>query len=205
MGTIIFLPCDLDLGVFNLFLENFNLANNFWTVSARGLIFHTSIPCVNILTLWPWSWSLTLFCNFYIGNNFWTVGARAFVFHMSFAWDKTFQLVPTILTLWTWTLTYFFKALSLRITFEQWDLEFWFFSWIQKIVTLTLEFDLLFGNFNFVNTCNIWIVRAKAFIFHMSNLSIRTFPWVPTFLTLWPWPWSLTYILNTLILLIKFE
>ena len=28
----------------DLFFENFNLANNFWTVSARALIFHISIP-----------------------------------------------------------------------------------------------------------------------------------------------------------------
>ena len=32
------------------------------------------------------------------------------------------------------------------------------------MVTLTLEFDLLYENFNFVN--NIWIVSAKALIFH---------------------------------------
>ena len=44
---------------------NFNLANNFWTVSARALIFHMSILCNKtfpwiplFFTLWPWSWSL---------------------------------------------------------------------------------------------------------------------------------------------------
>ena len=42
------------------FLENFNRAYNFWTVSARALIFHMSIPCDKtfqwvpiFLTLWP--------------------------------------------------------------------------------------------------------------------------------------------------------
>ena len=55
---------------------NFNLAtyNNFWTVSARALIFH-------IFTLWPWPWSLThFFENFNFANNFWTVSARALMF-----------------------------------------------------------------------------------------------------------------------------
>ena len=53
-------------------LWNFNLAtcNNFWTVSARALIFHTSIPCdktfpwvpvLLFLTLWQWPWSLAYF------------------------------------------------------------------------------------------------------------------------------------------------
>ena len=31
--------------------KNFNLANNLWTVSARALIFHMSIPCDKIF---PW-------------------------------------------------------------------------------------------------------------------------------------------------------
>ena len=49
-------------------LWNFNLANNFWTVSSRALIFHRNIPCDKtfllvplLLTLWPWPWSLTHF------------------------------------------------------------------------------------------------------------------------------------------------
>ena len=47
---------------------NLNIANNFWTVNARALIFHMSIPCDKIVplvplfyTLWPWPWSLTHF------------------------------------------------------------------------------------------------------------------------------------------------
>ena len=67
------------------FLENLYLDNNFWTVSSRALIFHISIPCVKtfqcvsiFFTLWPLSWSLTLFYNFNVGNNFWTTGAWAF-------------------------------------------------------------------------------------------------------------------------------
>ena len=44
-GYHYFWPCDLDLGVWPIFKKNFNIAYNFWTVSARGLIFHMSIPC----------------------------------------------------------------------------------------------------------------------------------------------------------------
>ena len=36
-GYHYFLPCNLDLE-FDLFFDNFHLANNFWTVSARSLI-----------------------------------------------------------------------------------------------------------------------------------------------------------------------
>ena len=49
-------------------------------------------------------------------------------------------------------------------------------------ITLTLEFDLLFENFKFVN--NNGIVIARALTFHMSVSSNRTFPWKPRFLTL---------------------
>ena len=116
----IFLPprSKIEWGGGYCFLENLYLANNFWTVSSRALIFHISIPCVKtfqcvstFFTLWPLSWSLTLFYNFNVGNNFWTVAARALVFHMNTLWDKTFQWVPTALTLWPWSLTYFLKKL----------------------------------------------------------------------------------------------
>ena len=61
------LPCDLDLDVWSFF-ENFNLANNFSTVSDKALIFYMNIPCCKTFlwvplfsTLWPWPWSLTHF------------------------------------------------------------------------------------------------------------------------------------------------
>ena len=46
VGYHYFLPCDLDLGVWPI-----NLPNNFWTVSAKALIFHISIPCDKIFLL----------------------------------------------------------------------------------------------------------------------------------------------------------
>ena len=48
-------------------------------------------------------------------------------------------------------------------------------------VTLTLEFDLIFGNFNLAD--NIRTVSARALIFHMSNPCDKTRPWVPMLLT----------------------
>ena len=175
------------------------------------MIFHMSIPCVKtfqcvstFFTLWPWSWRLTLFYNFNVGNNFWTVGSRALVFHMCILWDKTFQWVPTILTLWPWSFTYFFfKNVKLANYFWTVRSRTFMFHLGTNNCDLDLGIYLLVENFNFV--INIWIVSAKALIFHMSIFSIRTFLWVPTFLTLWPWPWSLAYVLNTLTLLIKFE
>ena len=64
-GYHYFLPCDLDHGICSIFLC-FNLAYNFWRVSARALIFQMSIPCDKTLpwvpiffTLWPCPWILS--------------------------------------------------------------------------------------------------------------------------------------------------
>ena len=42
-----FWPCGHDRGVWPIF-DNFTLANNFLTVSARAYIFYMSVPCVNV-------------------------------------------------------------------------------------------------------------------------------------------------------------
>ena len=131
-------------------------------------------------------------------------------------WDL---LVGTIFfTLWPWplSLTYFLKTLTLQITFEQWVLELWYFTWVFLVIrhfsgyhyffhpmTLTFEFDLLFSNFNFAN--NFWIVSARALIFHMSIPNvIRPIHWYHNF---WPCDLDLRVkpIFINLILLITFE
>ena len=109
-------------------LWNFNLANNFWTGSARALIFHMNIPCDKtfpwvplFFTLWPWPWSLTHFLKtLTLVITFWTVGARALIFHMSIPCDKTFPWEPLFFTLWLWpwSLTHFLKTFTLLITLE---------------------------------------------------------------------------------------
>ena len=127
-------------------LWNFNLANNFWRVSARALIFHMNIPCDKnfpwvplFFTLWPWP---TLefdpfFVNFNLANNFQTVSARALLFDMNIPCDKTIPWVPLVFTLWPWpwSLTHFLKTLSLLITFEQQVLWLWYFTWIFPVIT----------------------------------------------------------------------
>ena len=100
-GYNYFLPCDLDLVVWPIF-ENFNLANNFWAVRARALIFYMCIPCDKtfpwvplFFTMWPWPSCFTYFFeNFKLANNFWIASARALIFYMSIPCDKTYSLVP---------------------------------------------------------------------------------------------------------------
>ena len=58
---------------------------------------------------------------------------------------------------------------------------------------------------NFNLAYNFWTVRARALIFHMIIPCDMTFPWIPLFLTLWPWPWNLTHYLKTLTLFITFD
>ena len=88
-------------------LWNFILANNFWTVSARALLFQMNIPCdktfpwiLLFLTLWPWPRFDPFIENFNLANNFWIVSARALIFHMNISCDKTFPWVSLFFTLW---------------------------------------------------------------------------------------------------------
>ena len=57
--------------------------------------------------------------NFNSGHNFLTRTDRAFILQMCIPCDKTFHLVPYFLTSWPWpwSLTYFWKTLTLVITF----------------------------------------------------------------------------------------
>ena len=54
--------------------------------------------------------------NFNIGHYFCTLRNRAFIFYMSVPRDKTFLLVPKVLIMWPWPLTYIWKKLTLAIT-----------------------------------------------------------------------------------------
>ena len=49
-------------------------------------------------------------------------------------------------------------------------------------MTLTLEFGLLFENFNFVKYFNT--VSARALVFYMDTPNDKTVPLLPTFITL---------------------
>ena len=59
---------------------------DFWTVSAKALIFHMIIPCDTTL---PW------FHHF-------SINIRAFTLHMIISCDKVFLLASKYLSLWPW-------------------------------------------------------------------------------------------------------
>ena len=92
----------------------------------------------------------------------------------------------------------FLKTLTLLITFEQWVLELWYFTRIFPVirpfrgyhyfdpVTLTLEFDPFFENFNLA--IHFWTVSARAFILYMSISRNKIFLLVSIYLSLWPLP-----------------
>ena len=60
----------------------------------------------------------------------------ALIFHMNIPRDKTFPWVPLFFTPWPWpwSLTHFLKTLTLLITFKQWVLELWYFTWIFSVI-----------------------------------------------------------------------
>ena len=161
-------------------------------MSVRTLIFHMSIPSDNtfplvptFFALWPLPWSLTYLLK-----------TLTLLFYMNILLDKISQRVPTILTSWPWPrrLTYFLKTLNLLINFEQWVIELWYFTWVfyetktpsgtnnVDLVILTLEFGVLFKNFNLAH--NFWRVRARDLIFHMNISCDKIYLLVLNFLTL---------------------
>ena len=87
-------PCDLDRGVLLNFWK-LQLAYNFWTVSARALIFHMGIPCDKtflwipiVFTLWSWPWSLIYFFeNFNLAATFLSVSYSFNVSHEYSLWQ----------------------------------------------------------------------------------------------------------------------
>jgi hypothetical protein len=121
---------------------------------------------------------------------------RAFIFHMCVPYDKTFLLVPNLLTLWPWpwSFTHFSKTLTLAISFERkviWLSYFTCSLWQHLSIGtnffdfVTLMFDPLFKNLNIGHI--FWMASDMAFIFHMCVPYDKTFLLVPKSLTLWPW------------------
>ena len=100
---------------------NFNLANNFSTVSARSSdISHTGKyfylwQNLSMGTMWPWPQSLAFFLKTLVLHvyNYSTASARELIFHLSIPFDNfdDFPWVPTFFTLGPWplNLTYFSK------------------------------------------------------------------------------------------------
>ena len=88
-----------------------------------------------------------------LGHNFWTKRDRAFIFHMCISCDKTFLPIPKFLTPWPrpWLLTYFWKNLTLAITFEPEEIGLSYFTclflmarpfcWKQNFLPRDLDLD----------------------------------------------------------------
>ena len=92
------------------------------------------------------------------------------------------------------TLVITFQPIEIRLSYYTcWFLVTRPFCPYPKIwpVTLTLTFDLLLKKLNL--GYNIWTKRDKASILHMFVPFDKTFLSIPKYLTLWPWPWLLTY------------
>jgi hypothetical protein len=70
-------------------------------------------------------------------------------------------------------------------------------------VTLTFMFDLLSQNISL--GCICCMVCIRILIFHISVCCDKTYPWLPTGLTLWPSPLCLTYLQKIWTLTISFE
>ena len=194
-------------------LWNLNLANNFWTVRARALIFHMNISCDKtfpwgalFFTLWPWPWSLTHFLK-------------------PLTLLMTFQQWVLELLFFTWLFPVTKPFHGYRYTnpvsltsefgqfFENFNLanKFWTVSADALIFhmnnpcdkTFVESFTLwpwpcswpIFENYNLAY--NFWTVRARALIFHMNIPCDKTIPWVPIFFTMCPWPRSLDHFLKT--------
>ena len=121
------------------------------------------------------------------------------IFHM----NKTFPWVPIFFTLWSWpwSLTHSLKTLTLLITFEQWVLELWYFTWVFLVIRpfrgyhnflpcdLDLGVDPFFENFNL--GYNFWTVSAELWYFTWVFLVLRPFRvyhyFLPCELDLWVW------------------
>ena len=115
------------------------------------------------------------------------------IFHMSIPCDKTFQCLPLFFTLWTWplSLTYFLKTLILLITFEQWMLELWYFSWIFLVIRSFCWYYTFWPwhfTFFWIDINHYFeIMNNRAFILHMSISCDNIFLLVSRYLFLWPW------------------
>jgi hypothetical protein len=86
-----------------------------------------------------------LFKNFNIGYIFWMASDRAFIFNMCVPYDKTFLLVPKVLTLWPWpwSLTHFSKTNIGHIFWMVSDRAFIFHMHVTCDKTFILELQIL--------------------------------------------------------------
>ena len=113
---------------------------------ARVLIFYMSIPSgktfqwysAKISTLWPWPWSIPIFCKTKLGNL--NASARALIIHLSVSNDKMFPLVPTFFYPVTLTLEFglLFEKFNLANNFSTVNASVMIFQIIFHVIKIFL-------------------------------------------------------------------
>ena len=115
-----------------------------------------------------------------------TKGDRALILHKCIPCDKTFLSIPKFLTLWPWPwlLTYFWKNLTLAITFEPKEVGLSYFTfvflvarpfcWNQNFLPHDLDLDFWPTFEKKLNLDhNFWTKSDRALILHV-DLSVDT-------------------------------
>ena len=101
------------IGVWPNFWKNLNLAYNFLTMSARGLIFHMNIPCDKTL---PWGTNIVYLCLWHLSLTFLLKTltllinveqcAKVLIFQISISCDMTLAWGTNIWYRVTWSLRF---------------------------------------------------------------------------------------------------
>ena len=192
IGGILFLSCLS----FCPPLWNFNLANNFWTVCARALIFHLSIPYDKtfpwvplMLTLWHWPGSLTQFLKtLTLQITFEQRVLELWYFTWVFLVIRRgyHYFLPYDLDLGVWPSLK--KNLTLLIMFGKWVLELWYctyenFPWVSLFLCPPwkrghIVLQLSVGRSVGMSVCRPSVVRS---------ISFDPFTWsIPNLVQGWP-------------------
>ena len=110
---------------FDLLLKKLNLGYNFWTKRDKAFILQVYNSLWQDLSVRTKKFDLVtltltlglLLKKLNLGYNLWTKRDKAFILQVCIPCGKTFLLETNFFT-WPWLLTYFWKNLTLTITFE---------------------------------------------------------------------------------------
>ena len=124
---------------------------------------------------------------------------------------KSFHAYQHFFTLWLWSwgLAYYLKTLTLLITFQQWLLEFSYFTWIFRVIRSfvdTQTFDLDIWHIWKKNKIyHKYLINIRAFIMHMNISFDRSLYWCQGICPcdlghIWNWPLSGAFVFHKHIL-----
>ena len=167
----------------------------------KELYFVEVYPIQNLSVIWRRHhyWCVT--------THFEELRTSKMIFRVRYIWDQVnafwkkrnkSALLSAILTHFEQFRKRHFAWLALFVLFQKCSHNFYLYDRRSggKLFLSCLSLCPPLWNFNLAN--NFWTVSARALIFHMSISCDETFPLVPLFLTLRPWPWSFTHFLKTL-------